>query len=113
MNSDYTPYEWNMTLYRDDTWPRNSFSIVDANNSPRPLDTASIKMQIRKNVGEAPVKELTHLSGFVVTGNSVVFNTTVDLPAGSYVYDIEITYLSGEVKTYFQGKIKVKNGVTS
>lgn len=109
------PVKWDMVLYRGDTWPSYTFTIKDGAGDPRDLSTASILMQVREDATSSVKKTLTHTDGFTVggTGNATVaFDTEVDLQVGKYVADIQITYSTGEVKTYFSLTIDVKQDVS-
>jgi hypothetical protein len=109
LDSDYTPFVWNMRLFKGNSWPHSSFSIVDSNNAPRDLSSASVTMQVKPAKGTDVVKALSKGNGFLVSGNTVVFDSIVDLAPGKYTYDITIVYTTGERKTYFIGAIVVKD----
>jgi hypothetical protein len=100
------PKQWQMTLYRGDSWPKYAFTIRDGNGNYRDLSNAQVLMQVR-TAPDAPtiLKTISRGAGFDVGGYgnaTVTFNTTVDLPLAAadqpLVADIQVTYQSGEVK---------------
>lgn len=110
INTSREPASWNMTLYKGDSWPAYSFRVVDENGAEVSLSGASVLMQVKHRMADTEaVKELTHQSGFVVSGPTVTFDDSlfVDLPAGSYVYDIELN-INGRKYTQYAGLINVK-----
>ena len=104
------PETWNMTLYKGDNWPPYSFRVVDESGAGVDMSGQEVLMQVKHRMGDSDaVKELTHLSGFKIAGDLVTFDESliVDMPAGAYNYDIELT-INGKKYTQYAGLITVK-----
>ena len=77
------------------------------------LTAATIRMQIYD--GTTVVKTITSSSGITVTSAANgEFNITDFIPttSGQFVYDLQVTFASGVVKTYFRGNWLVVDDVT-
>lgn len=72
---------------------------------------ATILMQIKKTHQSQPLITLTEIDGITVTSPSTGVITInpflVDLPASKYVYDIQVTFADGSVKTFQKGIFEV------
>ena len=88
---------------------------VKVNNVDLPI--AAVKMELKRAYNASPSLTLSNGSGMTIsditTGLFTVDNQIIDLPAGDYLYDIEITTGSGEVHTYITGTWKILSGVTN
>lgn len=85
---------------------------------PIDLTNVAIKMEIRQSeTAKNYLKQFIVDSGITKTdaANGVfrIDAFIADLPATSYVYDLQFTYNSGVVATYLKGKVTVINEVTS
>lgn len=101
---------WKMRVRRGDTWPAWSFIVKDGSGNPRDLTGAAILMQIKEDATSSLAKKtLTEDDGLLVDelAGKVTFDTEVDLAVGVYVADLQITYATGQVKTYFDFQITV------
>ena len=81
------------------------------------LTGATIKTQFRKgSKTNQASKEITTSSGItvedLVNGVFVWDSFIMDLSVGTYYYDVEITFASGDVKTYIEGTMKVTQDTT-
>jgi hypothetical protein len=103
--------------YKGDTFEGKVFTL-QVNDEPAPLEGASIKMDLRKNN-----KETTPLTLRLSTGNGITIlnpasgifsidNQMIDIPAETYVFDIQITFSNQEVKTYVGGTWTILQDVT-
>lgn len=101
------------TLRAGDRWPAINFDIVDEEDVAISLAGATVLMEIKAKATDTEnIKVLTEDDGFTVSSNNIMFDTDVDIPAGTYVYDLQITLSNGNVHTPFYGKIKVKQDVS-
>lgn len=85
---------------------------------PIDLTNVAIKMEIRQSeTAKNYLKQFVVDSGITktdaVNGAFSIDAFIADLPATSYVYDLQFTYNSGVVATYLKGKVTVINEVTS
>jgi hypothetical protein len=75
-------------------------------------------MQLRKEYGGIPVLSLTSVAsaGITITNASnglfKINQQIIDICAFNYLYDIEIEFGDGTVKTYISGNFLIKNDVT-
>lgn len=112
--ADLRPAQYNIKIWRNDTWSQ-TFAIK-SNNIPVDLTGCEVLIEVKKKPGVS-VSELTltNTNGVSIIGddsNMIVLNKLVDIPAGNYVYDINVTFPSGEVKTYVWGNFFVQEDVS-
>jgi hypothetical protein len=97
----------------------DSFQVVltftDENNDPINLSTAAVKMQIKKiPTLTSALLTIDETTGIVVSGadsNIVTIDKIIDLAAGVYFYDIQMTF-SSKVVTYVKGRFVVNQDIT-
>lgn len=96
--------------YRGDSLDSHQFTIK-SNGSPINLTGVDIKCQFRLPFNGKTIKELTNGAGITVDTPSsgvIVFDEFLLIwYAGLYLYDVEFTYPSGNVKTYMKGTINI------
>jgi hypothetical protein len=82
------------------------------------LTGATIHMQLRKAAGGPVFLNLisTASAGITITdavaGKFKINTTIINLEANVYLYDIEITFSTGEVRTWVSGQFTVLNDIT-
>ena len=108
----------NFTHTKGDTFSEVAFE-VKKNGTAINLTGATIKMQLRKNYSDvSPALALTSVSsaGITSTGASAgqfkINTQIIDIEVFNYVYDIQFTLASGEVRTYVKGGFNVTPEVT-
>lgn len=106
------PDKWPIKVYKGDTMPDDSFELVDENNDP--ITGFTTRMQIKRNALQTVANlELVEGSGWVEEGNKRTFEEIVTtLPAGVYVFDIEVTLSNGKVVTIFADRYVVPQDVS-
>lgn len=114
-NADLRPAQYNVKIWRNDSWMQ-AFSLL-ADTVPIVLTGSTIKIQVRKTADAATVELLltTADSSILIGGvgyNEITLNKVVAIAAGSYVYDMNVVFPSGEVKTYIHGNFNVQEDVT-
>ena len=107
--------EYDITIYNNDTYSGVVFQII-VNGSPPSLVGASIKMEIRKHRDDEPIITLTNGNGITIT-DAINCKFQIDEQIfsgdpGSYIYDIQITFASGKIKTYIKGDFIITGDVT-
>lgn len=106
----------NFTTIKGDTFDEVDFQ-VKKNNVPLDFTDAIIRMQVRQNYGGVVVLNFTSIddNGITITdavnGKFKINEQIIDIPALTYIYDIEFDY-DGFVKTYVSGNFQVTNDVT-
>lgn len=109
-------YDW-PPQYAGDTADALSFTI-QRNSVAVDLTDASIKMQVRACAGQLPILDLSTTDGtsIVITdainGIFRVGYHPVPTMAGAYQYDVQVTFPTGDVKTYFKGSYVIEGEVT-
>ena len=107
----------NFTHIKGDTFEEVPFQI-NYNDVALSLTGATIKMQLRKECGGKIYLSLTSdgNAGLTITnasqGRFKINNQIINIDSGVYLYDIEITFSNGEVKTWISGEFNVKCDIT-
>ncbi len=114
-SADLRPAQYNVKIWRNDTWSQ-TFAIL-ADTTPVDLTGCTILIQVRPAPASASVVlTLTSANSSISIGganrNQITLNKIVDVAAGSYVYDMNVTFPSGEVKTYIWGNFIVQEDIT-
>ena len=100
-------------IVRGDTWDGIPKIVFEINGSPPPNDLAFVRMQFRQEPESNPAG-----ASLDSDGNGIVINdaatwditispTKLGLTAGKWLWDVETTDSTGEVKTYLAGTIEV------
>ena len=117
--SSYRPTNYNFpSAVRGDTFNGLKFTVL-VNDIAVDLTNATIIMDLRLTPTGVVVKSFTTVGSGGITINSdpttgkFVFDAQIiDLPAAKYVYDIEIDFQSGLIKTYIGGTWEIIQDVT-
>ena len=113
--ADFRPAQYNIQIWRNDSWMQ-TFAIT-ADNVAVNLTGSTIEIQVRKTAN-ATVADLTLKTGgngITISGasnNQIVLNKVVNIAAGNYLYDMNVTFPSGLVKTYVWGTFLVQEDIT-
>jgi len=106
---------------KGDYWPGINKISLNINGVPVNLSAASVRMQLKPNLtSPAAMTFSTANSGITITnalsGEIRINGTVIDIPAKTYIYDLEYTIPSIKpnfVKTYLKGCFKILQDVTS
>lgn len=114
-SADLRPAQYNVKIWRNDTWSQ-TFAIL-ADETPVDLSGCTILIQVRPTpTSDTIALELTTDDSSIgiggISSNQITLNKIVDVTAGSYVYDMNVTFPSGEVKTYLWGNFIVSEDIT-
>jgi len=108
----------NFTHTKGDTFSEVAFE-VKKNGTAVNLTGAVIKMQLRKDYNDVnPALSLTSVlaDGITITnatsGQFKINEQRIDIEVYNYVYDIQFSFASGEVKTYVKGGFNITPEVT-
>jgi hypothetical protein len=111
INTVQAPEKWNFKLYRGDRWPAVSFQIEDENGDA--VTGFTTFMQIKRSArADTAIKTMSEVNGFYEDENKRTFDTDVDLPAGVFVFDIEVILSNGTPHTIYTGKVTVAQDVS-
>ena len=113
--ADFRPAQYNIQIWRNDSWMQ-TFAIT-ADNIAVNLTGSTIEIQVRKtaNASVADLTLKTGGNGITISGasnNQIVLNKVVNIAAGNYLYDMNVTFPSGLVKTYVWGTFLVQEDIT-
>lgn len=102
---------------RGDTWDGISSIVITSNGQPVNLTSAAIKMELREDIDAPAVFTLSTTDSTIVITNPAQGTFTippilVDIPFGKYLYDIQITFANGVVKTYVDGSWEITADIT-
>ena len=114
-SADLRPAQYNVKIWRNDSWAQ-TFALL-ADTTPIDLSGCTILIQVRPTPSSASVVlELTTDDSSIgiggVDNNQITLNKIVDVAAGTYVYDMNVTFPSGEVKTYLWGNFIVTEDIS-
>jgi hypothetical protein len=114
-SADLRPAQYNVKIWRNDSWAQ-TFALL-ADETPIDLSGSTILIQVRPTATSSEVAlELTTDDSSIGIGgidsNQITLNKIVDIAAGTYVYDMNVTFPSGEVKTYLWGNFIVSEDIT-
>ena len=113
--ADLRPAQYNVQIWRNDTWAQ-VFAIL-ANNVAVNLTGCTITIQIRKTATASSIDLTLSTADSTITiggasSNQITLNKKVTIAAGSYLYDMNVLFPSGEVKTYVWGSFFVQEDIT-
>jgi hypothetical protein len=114
-SADLRPAQYNVKIWRNDTWSQ-VFSIL-ADTTPVDLSGSTILIQVRPSANSTTIAlALTTADSSILIGgvdnNQITLNKKADVAAGSYVYDMNVTFPTGEVKTYIWGNFIVQEDIS-
>lgn len=114
-SGDLRPAQYNVKIWRNDSWAQ-TFALL-ADTTPIDLSGCTILIQVRPTPSSASVVlELTTDDSSIgiggVDSNQITLNKIVGVAAGTYVYDMNVTFSSGEVKTYLWGNFIVTEDIS-
>jgi hypothetical protein len=91
-----------------DTWDGINSICIQVNGIPANLTGASIKADFRRSIDSPVVLSFSSTNGSIIvtdaSGGIIQFPPRlIKIPPGKYFYDLQVTYPTGVVKTYFSG----------
>lgn len=111
---DLRPVKFDIKCWKNDTL---SLSYeMKVNDVPLDLSGATVRLQVRPTAGSNTLTlSITNGNGINITGtdhNIIAISKLITIASGDYVYDLEVAFANGEVKTYVHGSFKVSEDVT-
>jgi hypothetical protein len=107
----------NFSHIKGDTFEAVNFAVLK-NTVALNLTGAVIKMQLKKECGGVAILSFTSVAsaGLTITnaagGLFRINKQIINIPEYNYLYDIEITFADGSVKTWVEGNFVVKCDIT-
>jgi hypothetical protein len=85
---------------------------VGEDKTPMDLTSASVVIAFKKGAGQNAVFAFKTLDATITipdpeSGEIFLQPRLMDYPAMTYVFDVEVTFASGTVKTYFKGNWRI------
>jgi hypothetical protein len=102
---------------RGDTWNGINSITITVNNVPVNFTGASIKMEFRQSIDSPVVLTLsTQASSIIITNPAAgviqIPARMIEIPYSKYLYDLQVTFPSGVVKTYMSGTWTIAPDIT-
>jgi hypothetical protein len=91
---------------RGDTWDGINSISISVNNVPISLSGASIAMDFRQGIDTPVIMRFTTENNTIqiLNANTIrIPSRKIEVPFGTYQYDLQVTYPTGVVKTYMSG----------
>jgi hypothetical protein len=114
MASDFRPGVNDVQIWRNDTWLQTF--VLTQNSIAINLTGSTITIQVRKGCdGVLALTASTGGNGVTIGGagnNEITVNKLVNIVKGKYVYDVNVVFASGYVRTYLEGDFIVYEDVT-
>lgn len=105
------PAQYNITVYRGDTWDGFSFTLT-RNGGDFDMTGAMALMQVKADkTDETALLEITP----TITPEEMlitVLSSAIEIDAGRYFYDIQVTLDGGDIITPIAGRFNVEQDVT-
>jgi len=107
----------NFSHIKGDTFEAVNFAVVK-NAVALSLTGAVIKMQLKKECNGVAILAFTSVAsaGITITnaagGLFKINQQIINIPEFNYIYDIQITFADGTVKTWVEGNFVVKCDIT-
>jgi len=110
-------YTYNIPKHRrGDTWDGINSIGIKVNGTPINLSGAKVDMELREDYDAPVVFSLSTTTSTISVLPTLsafkVLPTLIDIPPATYSYDIQITYPTGIIKTYMEGKWEIFFDVT-
>lgn len=111
------PARYDIRLKRGDTWPQTKFIFQFPGGAARSLIGADAFLQVRDHEGGTVLKQMIIGSGFEIVGAGdnelkIAAATPGGLEAGTFVYDLQMTWQDNTVDTPFGGQVIVSPDVS-
>lgn len=102
---------------RGDTWDGINSIIINVNGIPINLTNATIKMDFRQDLDAPVALTLSTTDNSIMITNAMEGTITIppqkiEIPFAKYLYDLQVTYSTGVVKTYLSGTWQIEADIT-
>lgn len=101
--------EYNFSHKQGDTFYEMPFAVTGTPTLP---SISSVKMQLRKECGGLVAYEVDLTVTDVVNGLFKINEQIIDIAEYNYLYDLQITFIGGVVKTWLSGSFNIKCDIT-
>jgi hypothetical protein len=102
---------------RGDTWDGINSITINVNGSPINLTNATVKMEFRQDLDSPVALTLSTTDGSIVITNAAggvisIPPKKIEVPFAKYLYDLQVTFANGVVKTYMSGTWEITPDIT-
>lgn len=102
---------------RGDTWDGINSIAIAVNGAPINLTNAIVKMEFRQSIDSPVTLTLSTSTSSILITNALsgviqIPPKKVEMPFGDYMYDLQVTYPTGVVKTYMSGTWEITPDIT-
>jgi len=102
---------------RGDTWPGINSITIATNGVPVNLTNATIKIDFRRDIDTPVALTLSTTNGDIVItqplqGTFSILPKLIEIPFGTYMYDLQVTFANGVVTTYMEGSWEILADIT-
>lgn len=101
--------EYNFTHKQGDTFEAVNFALSGTPTLPQ---IATVKMQLRKECGGLVAYEMGMTITNSVTGLFRINQQIINISEYEYLYDLQITFIDGTVKTWLSGTFNINCDIT-
>ncbi|AVD99227.1 hypothetical protein SEA_BILLNYE_25 [Streptomyces phage BillNye] len=111
---DYLPANYDLVLYKGDFF-QMAVTLKDSTGNPIDLTGFTAQCSIKATLGATESFNATLTITPLLGKIDVLLPSSVTtlLNAGDYVWDLQLTDMDGNVRTYFAGDVKVYGEVTA
>jgi len=102
---------------RGDTWDGILSISININGVPVNLSNSNVKIEFRESIDSPVVLTLSTANGGVIITNASqgtlqLPSRIIEIPYGKYLYDLQVTFANGVVKTYMSGTWEIIPDIT-
>jgi hypothetical protein len=102
---------------RGDTWDGINSITISVNGSPINLTGATVKMEFRQSLDSPVALTLSTTNNSILITNAVggviqIPAKKIEIPFAKYLYDLQVTFSNGVVKTYMSGTWEITADIT-
>jgi hypothetical protein len=89
--------------------------VRKSDGTPIDLSAATVLIQVRRRSGATPDISMTGSPDITISGagnETVNVFKTIDIPAGKYYWDLQVTFSSGAIRTFLGGSFDVVDDIS-
>lgn len=101
--------EYNFSHKQGDTFNAINFALSGTPSLPT---ISTVKMQLRKECSGLVAYEMGLTITDAVNGTFRINEQIINIPEYNYLYDLQITFVGGIVKTWLSGTFNIKCDIT-
>jgi len=108
MSDQIMPAVYSARIWKGDTFKRQFKLKNKETGAQLDLDGAQVLIQVRSSKSDPTVQlEFENGDGISVVNDAIVVEKVVNIAAGKYVWDMQVTHIDGVIRTYWVGALEV------